>query len=163
MSFLGGIFHNYIDFFYAIGYFGEYIIFLITCALIFNQRLFFVFYLLFFTLNRIINQYLKKIFKGSRPFHPKKYLESDKFTKKASGMPSGHAQISFFSIVYGYLVNRQFIPWSLLSLLIGFILIYERYVFRNHTVKQLVYGLLIGSILGYISYYIVKLIEKEKM
>ena len=90
-------------------------------------------------------------------------MDSDKFTKKASGMPSGHAQVSFFSIVYGYLVKRQFIPWTLLSFIIAFILIYERYVFKNHTVYQLISGVLIGSIFGYISYYIVKIIDNHNV
>lgn len=162
MTFLSGIFHNYIDFFYAVGYFGEYIVFLITCALIFNQHLFFGFYILFFILNRIINQYLKKLLKGNRPSHPKKYLESDKFSKNKYGMPSGHSQITFFSIAYCYFVTKKFIPWILLLLIIGMILVYERYFFRNHTMKQLVYGMVIGVTFGFICYYIVDYIEHLK-
>ena len=37
-----GIFSNYIDFFYSIGYFGEYITFLITFALIFNKDIYLI-------------------------------------------------------------------------------------------------------------------------
>jgi membrane-associated phospholipid phosphatase len=157
---LSGIFYNYIDFIYAIGYFGEYITFLITCALIFNQHIYFIFYIIFFILNRVINQYVKQIFKGERPKHPVKFLESDQFTKKKFGMPSGHSQLTFFSIVYGYLVINQFIPWTLLLLIIGFIVMYERYIFRNHTINQLIYGSLFGSAIGLLCYSIVNLIKK---
>jgi len=158
---LNGIFVNYIDFLYAIGYFGEYITFIITCALIFNQRIFFIFYIIFFILNRFINQYIKKIFKGERPNNPIKFLESDKFTKKKYGMPSGHSQLAFFSIVYCYLVTNNFIPWMVLLLAIGVIVLYERYKFNNHTIDQLVYGAVFGSAIAFVCYYIVKIIKTK--
>ena len=155
---LKGIFVNYIDFLYAVGYFGEYITFIITCALIFNQHIFFIFYIIFFILNRIVNQYIKKIFKGERPNNPLKFLESDTFSKKKYGMPSGHSQLTFFSIVYCCLVTNHFLLWMVL---IGFIVVYERYKFNNHTIDQLVYGSVFGAALGFVCYYIVKIIKTK--
>jgi len=152
-----GIFSNYIDFFYSIGYFGEYITFLITFALIFNKDIYLIFYIIFFLLNKIINQTLKNYFKQPRPKQPLKFLESDSFSKSKFGMPSGHTQLSFFSIFYAYLVMNKFIPWILLLLIIGFIVIYERYYFKNHTLFQLISGATLGGVIAYISYKIVGL------
>jgi membrane-associated phospholipid phosphatase len=152
MNIFKGIFSNYIDFFYSIGYFGEYITFLITCFLIFNEHIYLFFYIILFFLNRIINQNLKDYFKELRPNNPKKFLETDIFSKKKYGMPSGHSQLTFFSIFYAYLVTNKFIPWILLLLIVGIIVLYERFVFKNHTIYQLISGAGIGIFIAYLSY-----------
>ena len=145
------IFSNYEDFFYSIGYFGEYITFIIACALLFNKYVYFVFYVVLFILNRVLNQFLKKLFKQPRPSNGKKFLDSDVFSKKKFGMPSGHSQLVFYTIAYSYLVNRQLIPWTLLLLVIGLIVIYERYLFKNHTMMQLISGAGVGILTAYIT------------
>ena len=142
------------DYFYSIGYFGEFTTLLITSALIFNQYVYYIFYIIMVLLSKLINQILKKILKDPRPKNPKKFLESEQFGHKNFGMPSGHSQFVFFTIVYNYLVINQFVPWNLLLLVIGFITIYQRYVYRNHTMKQLVVGAFIGGLLAYITYYL---------
>jgi membrane-associated phospholipid phosphatase len=154
-SILKGIFSNDVDFFYSLGYFGEYITFFITCALIYNQQIYFVFYILFFLLNKILNESLKKFFKQYRPNKPIKFLDSDQFSRKKFGMPSGHSQLTFFSIIYAYLVTHKFIPWILFLLTIGIIVIYERYKYRNHTVNQLITGAILGSFIAYSGFYLV--------
>jgi membrane-associated phospholipid phosphatase len=158
-KFLYGIFLNYNSFFYSLGYFGEYITFLITCALIFNQHIYFIVYIIVFIINRLVNYYLKQFFKQSRPKNPKKFLDDDQFSKKKYGMPSGHSQLTFFSVIYAYLVTNKFYPWILLLLSIGAIVIYERFVFRNHTLLQLISGAVIGSIIAYLTYSLVNQIK----
>jgi membrane-associated phospholipid phosphatase len=153
-----GIFYNYVDFFYSIGYFGEYITFLITIALIFNKHIYLIFYIIIFALNKVINQFFKDYFKQPRPSHPLKFLESDSFSKKKYGMPSGHSQLAFFSMFYAYLVINKFIPWTFLLLIVGIIVIYERFYFRNHTLYQLISGAALGIIIAFISYKIVSLV-----
>lgn len=159
-SLLGGIFYNYYDFFNSIGYFGEYITFIITCALIYNQYIYLIIFIIMFVLNKVINQYLKKIFHQNRPSNPVKFLDSDKFTKKKYGMPSGHSQNAFFSIVYAYLVTRSFIPWTLTLLVVGLIVIYERLKYKNHTINQLIAGAAVGSFIGYLTYSFANLIMR---
>lgn len=151
-DFFSGIFSNYDSFFYSLGYFGEYITFFITCALIFNQPIYFTFYIIIFIINRLINNYLKQIFKQDRPPKPMKFLDDDKFSKKKYGMPSGHSQLTFFSVTYAYLVTNKFYPWTLLLLAIGGVVIYERLVFKNHTLLQLTTGAFVGSAIAYLSY-----------
>ena len=50
---------------------------------------------------------------------------------------------------------NKFIPRILLLLIIGFIVIYERYYFKNHTLFQLISGATLGGVIAYISYKIV--------
>jgi len=152
------IFSNYIDFIYGIGYFGEYITFIITICLIYNYKIYLIIYIFMFIFNKTINEYLKNYFKQSRPSNPKKYLESDKFSKKKFGMPSGHSQLVFFSILYSYLVTHSIIPWVLGLLIIGLIVIYERYIFKNHTINQLISGALLGSFIAYLTISMVNLV-----
>ena len=158
-NFLSGIFSNYDSFFYSLGYFGEYITFLITCALIFNQYIYFIVYIIVFIINRLINNYLKQIFKQDRPKNPIKFLDDDQFSKKKYGMPSGHSQLTFFSVMYAYLVTNKFYPWILLLFSIAIIVIYERFVFKNHTLAQLISGAFVGSIIAYLTYSLVNQIK----
>jgi len=150
--------NNLNNLFYAVGYFGDTISFFIICILIFNKFIFFIFYIIFFIINIYINNYLTNKIKQKNPPHPIKFLESDTFSKKRYGMPSFHSQNIFFSIGYVYFILNNFI-WRVVLLLIGFFVIYERYVFRDHTMEQLIYGALLGLILGYIFYFIVKMIK----
>jgi len=159
-KFLSGIFSNYGSFLYSLGYFGEYITFLITCALIFNQHVYFIVYIIVFILNKLVNNYLKQFFKQDRPKNPKKFLDDEQFSKKKSGMPSGHSQLTFFSVMYAYLVTNKFYPWILLLLSIAIIVIYERLAFRNHTLGQLISGAVVGSIIAYLAYSLVGQIKK---
>jgi membrane-associated phospholipid phosphatase len=146
------IFGNMVNFFYGIGYFGEYITFFITLFLIYAQTLNMIFFILIFVLNKVINESLKGYFKQYRPSNPLKFLDDDKFSKKKYGMPSGHAQLSFFSLVYSYLsVNKINTP-IFLMLITSIIVIIERYVFHNHTLFQLISGAIIGTLIAYLSH-----------
>jgi len=149
------IIHTFISLFYALGYFGDTIAFFITSLTILNRPLFFIFYILFAYLNLLLNKFLTNQIKQKNPKNPIKFLASDTFSKHRYGMPSIHSQNMFFSIMYCFLVTKQLV----LLLIIGLIVIYERYVFRDHTMKQLIYGALLGSIIGYLSYSIVKFIS----
>jgi len=151
-------FNNLNNLLYALGYFGDTISFFIICILIFNKFIFFIFYIICFIINMCINNYLTNKIKQKNPSNPIKFLESDTFFKKRYGMPSFHTQNIFFSIGYVFFILNNFI-WRLVFLLIGISVIYERYVFRDHTMKQLLYGSLLGLLLGYISYCIVKVIK----
>jgi membrane-associated phospholipid phosphatase len=149
------ILETWISLFYGIGYFGDTIAFFITSLSTLNQPIFFIFYILFAYLNILLNDFITNQIKQKNPKNPIKFLASDTFSKHRYGMPSIHSQNMFFSIMYCYLVTKKF----LLLLIIGLIVLYERYVFRDHTMKQLIYGALLGSIIGYLSYLFVKFIS----
>jgi len=157
---ISDILGNYVNFFYSFGYFGEYISFLISCILLFQKNIkYFIVYFTAFLLNKPLNERLKDFFKQSRPNNPKKFLDDDKFTKKKFGFPSGHTQLVFFSIMYCYLVFGKLTKWVFVLLLLGMIVIFERYVFRNHTIPQLLFGAFIGCVVAYIVFIITNKIQ----
>lgn len=148
------IFGNMVDFFYGIGYFGEYITFLFAIFLLYSQTFNLVFYIFLFVINKVINEYLKDYFKEYRPSNPKKFLDDDNFSKKKYGMPSGHSQLSFFSLAYSYFTINRITIHIILMLITCLIVIYERFVYHNHTLLQLLFGALTGIIIAYLSHKI---------
>ena len=67
------------------------------------------------------------------------------------GMPSGHAQMVFFStsFIFFALKNKYI---SLVYFIISLISMYQRVKYKNHTVSQVVGGAFVGSISGYLFY-----------
>jgi|LauGreStaDraftv2_3_1035109.scaffolds.fasta_scaffold00133_6 membrane-associated phospholipid phosphatase len=149
------IYSEFSKFFYAVGFFSELIMIILVCALLFNQHFDLIFYVIGININGLINRTLKPLLKGRRPNDPVKFLDSEKFVRNSNayGMPSGHSQSVFFSIVYLYLCTKQYVPWVILGLCIGALMFYERWVFHNHTVAQLVVGAALGCGVAYITVY----------
>jgi membrane-associated phospholipid phosphatase len=148
-----------IDLLYAIGYFSEQIVFLITICLLLKQYIYLFFYIIFFLLINQLTKFLKKYFHEYRPNNPIKFLNSENFSKKIYGMPSNHTTLVFFSIVYLYLIIHKIIPWILLLIIISILTIYERYIFHNHTLKQLFFGAFLGSFIAYLSVLLINIIK----
>jgi len=73
-------------------------------------------------------------------------------------MPSGHTQQTAFALTIAYLFSKKNLY---LSIGLFILTVIQRYVFRNHTLIQLVVGGIIGIILGYIFFYIILYIEKK--
>ena len=155
-----GVYTDYKEPFYALGYFGEYITFFITCSLIYSRYIYFFFYLITFVFNRFLNTFLKNTLKEETPNNPIKFLESEQFTKTNYRNPSGHVQVSFFSFMYAYLVLGQMTKLIFLSFIVCIITIYQRYMFRNHTLKQLLFGAVLGLLTAYVSYSLVNFIQQ---
>jgi membrane-associated phospholipid phosphatase len=152
---------KYFEFFYAIGFFSEIITLLIVICLIYKNYYHLFFYIIGFIFNSNLSVFLKNIIKQPRPKGPIKFLNSEHFSNKSIsyGMPSGHSQNVFFSIVYLYFSIPQFIPWVLFTLVIGLLTIYERWHFHNHTIRQLFAGALIGSFVAYAVIIVREIIE----
>lgn len=150
---------TFISFLYAIGFFSEIILIIIVSVIIHSHFTDFIVYLVAVVINGFINRILKRIIKGIRPKNPIKFLDSEKFNnKKAYGMPSGHSQSVFFSIVYLILTIYEninlYLPWILTCILIGILTLWERWIFHNHTVSQLLVGAIIGSLFAYLVVYL---------
>lgn len=144
-----------IQFVYAIGFFGEQIAFIMVCYSLLSTPgvpiYFLIVYLIINVFNKVGNEYLKDFLQETRPFKPRKFLETDSFThKKSYGLPSGHTQGVGFSTMFSWLVTKSH---GVEYIILNAIVLYERYIFRNHTIFQLVMGLLIGVVLAYIVYF----------
>lgn len=136
--------------FFAVGYFGEILMVIISCILLYGKPLNLVVYLLGAIFNVFLNKaILKPLIKQPRPLKPVKFLNTEKITYASYGMPSGHSQFVFYSIAYLYLIDPKITPWFIIVLAIGILTIYERWVFRNHTLEQLIAGVLVGSAVAY--------------
>lgn len=159
-------FENYSQFLYAIGFFSEIILLVMVACLLYSHPPFFVVYLAAMMVSTVINQAIKKWTKDPRPKNPHKFLAAEHFLpgKIAYGMPSGHAQATFFSIVLYYLVVRPAWndPWLLTGVVICGLCLMERFVFRNHTAAQLAVGALLGSSLAWIVYEGVRMFPVNK-
>ena len=141
-----------------IGVYAPIILFLLTIFLLRNTHTYLIFFIVSFIFNSILNIILKILIKEPRPNDDQKTIEIcvtngirvsfDKF-----GMPSGHAQMCSFSIIFiTYVLNNPHI--TTLYLLFTIISLYQRYIYNNHTMLQLFIGTIIGSVIGYISYII---------
>lgn len=141
---------------YAIGYFSEIIIIVISILLLRTNIYSVLFYIIGIIFSLFVNQTLKRLIKELRPSGPVKFLNSDKFDNKATiyGMPSGHSQHLFFSTMYLYLTISNFYPWVLVTCsIIGILTMIERYYFRNHTIRQLVVGAVVGVVVAYVVWF----------
>jgi membrane-associated phospholipid phosphatase len=139
-----------------IGLYAPVILFFLSIFLLRNMPTFLRFFVSGFILNNILNIILKLFIKEPRPTDEKKSIEIgvvngahigfDKF-----GMPSGHAQncgycLSFITLT----LNNHFI--TTLYALISTISLFQRYLYRNHTLLQLGVGLTFGIGFGYLTY-----------
>lgn len=102
-------------------------------------------------LNYYLNSILKGIFKKSRPKNMKYIYPSDAKTGKEYGMPSGHAQLASSMVIFLILeFNNPYI--SIFSIIQLFLTLKQRYVYRMHTISQLIAGTLIGCLSGGLFY-----------
>jgi membrane-associated phospholipid phosphatase len=139
-----------------IGVYAPVILFILTLFLLRNMPTYLQFYIAGNILNNILNIILKIIIKEPRPNDEQKAIEIgvvngsrigfDKF-----GMPSGHAQNCGYNLAFINLtLNDLFI--STLYALITIVSLLQRYLYKNHTILQLVVGLSVGIGFGYLTY-----------
>jgi membrane-associated phospholipid phosphatase len=144
------IVHNYL------GFFGPYILTIINIFYIFHiQEKFFFLYIISHVINIVLNIILKNIIKDPRPSDEKSFLDVERLHMDKYGMPSGHAQTAWYNVGI-IMLNKVPIYIKILSIIIACLTIYQRYIYKNHTVIQLVVGMIIGLLLAYISNYVIK-------
>lgn len=138
----------------TIGTTAPYSLFIISIFLLRNLKNYLFFYILGFGLNNLLNIVLKLLIKEPRPKDDKKFLEfiGNRIGYDKYGMPSGHAQNCFFSLVYVTLVLNQPLI-TLFYVGISFICIVQRYEYKNHTLIQLFAGSIVGMLFAYLIYF----------
>jgi len=141
-----------------VGLYAPIILFILSLFLLRNMATYLYFFVSGFILNNILNIILKLAIKEPRPLKDQKAIEIgvingarigfDKF-----GMPSGHAQNCGYCILFITMtLNNPFV--TALYLLISVISLFQRYLYNNHTILQLIVGFIIGIGFGYLTYII---------
>lgn len=134
------------------------VLLIISTFLLLNKIKYLQVYIIGFILNNILNAILKYAIREPRPIKDSRILEIAIYNQKRIGfdyygMPSGHAQNCGYNLAYITLVlNNTFITG--LYLIITYISLYQRYKYFNHTILQLIIGLIIGLGFGYLAYYV---------
>lgn len=144
---------------FVVGYNGPIILVVLSTWLFRHTPTTLFFYYLGNVANIFINLILKNLIKEPRPDEDSSKLEwlssqnKKRFDWDKYGMPSGHAQLMFFSVVYVYNSLRD-MCWTTIYLIIACITIIQRLSYKNHTIQQLLVGSIIGSLAGHELYNI---------
>lgn len=133
-----------------IGYYGPVILFALTFYYLLKRPT----YLIIFTIGSIANTFLNRALKSAwrepRPRGQIEFIDHKYLTgPEQYGLPSGHAQASFFALAFLFFSNGPQAVLYTMSLLCA-VTLYQRWVYRRHTIKQLALGSLIGTLFAYI-------------
>ena len=137
-----------------IGYQGPIITSLITCISLLEKPIYLFVFIIGSFLNYSLNNELKMIIKEPRPNNPIPFID-DHLIKgpQIYGMPSGHAQIVSFAVMFLILTKRPFYL-IISSLFIFSLTLIQRWKYKRHTIEQLIMGSIVGSVFSYGCFYI---------
>ena len=155
---------------YELGEYGPIILILISWYLLWDHKNLFFYYNIGIFSSAILNLILKGIIQEPRPMfdskkislakiHAKQYFFQNGIPFDIFGMPSGHAQMSFFTSVFIYLSLKH---TNLLYFYLAFTILicYQRVKFDYHTILQVFVGGIVGSLFAYFVYQLAR--EKIK-
>jgi dolichyldiphosphatase len=151
----------YATIFKSVGDNGPYIMILASFVLLFSKPRMLFYFIVGIFLSFIVNMILKGIIKQPRPEFNTKAVNIALHTNTIRyilgydiyGMPSGHAQTSFFITTFIYLVTRNL--WvAFVFLLLSLIVMCQRVVYNEHTILQVFVGAIVGILFGFFVYHI---------
>ena len=139
-----------------IGAFSPIFLFFISLLLLRKYTVYLSFYAIGTIINTILNITLKSIIQEPRPNEDYKLVtistsNGHRFGPDVYGMPSGHAQNAAFNLAFITGLFKSPVITSF-YLVITIITLGQRYIYKNHTILQLIIGLIIGTLLGYLTY-----------
>lgn len=158
------------ELFNKFGMFGPVILYFCSIYLLWNKPNLFFYYNIGFFINALLNLIIKGIIQEPRPSedlktfhlaltHGKRFLFKDGMPHDIFGMPSGHAQSSLFSTMFIYLsFRKQNLLWA--YLVVSFLTMFQRVVYKHHTILQVIIGAVVGCAFGYFVYFLAR--EKIK-
>jgi membrane-associated phospholipid phosphatase len=128
-----------------IGYHGPLLLLIINIFVLRNQYSYILIYLTGWLLNVFIVKLLKVIIREKRPNIKNAEIGFEKLmVEEEFGMPSGHAQTSFFSVIFLFLIHGSY-EVLYISLFITGLTLYQRFHSRAHSISQLLVGSVLGS------------------
>jgi len=141
-----------------IGIFAPIILFILSLFFFRNKPTYLLFFIGGTILNNILNAILKLCIKEPRPSGDSRAIEigvtnGERISFDKFGMPSGHAQNCGFALAFITLSLNS--PWITgLYLIITVISLFQRYLYNNHNILQLIIGFITGLGFGYAMYSI---------
>lgn len=146
-----------------VGKFGPVLLFMPSVFLLWNKKILLNYYVLGYFSNIVFNMILKGIFKEPRPFENpklfqlalKKRMEDGNMSlidMNIFGMPSGHAQMVFYSTMYIHFALKNFYITTC-YFIISFITMYQRVNTNMHTILQVIAGAIVGIFFSYGVFY----------
>lgn len=146
---------------FVVGEYSHLILILSSLAILYNKPTLYYYYIVGIIINSILNINLKLLIREPRPLPLKKanyhhnFIASNLTHFHTYGMPSGHAQIVFFSTMYIWLACKN-IKITLFYLCVSLITLYQRVKYNMHTIFQVMVGSLIGSLMGALTFVLFK-------
>jgi membrane-associated phospholipid phosphatase len=148
--------------FQKIGQNGPILLLLITIFLLRNKNNLLFYYILFFIVSLFLNLILKGIIQQPRPSidaktfnlmmkNKERYIYKHGIPYDIFGMPSGHSQSVLLSTIFIYLSLHD-TKVFILYLFITLITLIQRVIDNHHTILQVIFGSIIGILLGYLAY-----------
>lgn len=158
------------DILYEFGGYSPLILLVLTWYLLWEHPNLLFYYNIGLVANAILNLILKGIIQDPRPLfdnkkvslaktHAKDFFFQNGIPFDIFGMPSGHAQMAFYTTIFMYfsLKHRNLLY---LYLLISLLICYQRVKTDYHSLEQVVVGSIVGSTFGYFVYQLAR--EKIK-
>lgn len=139
-----------------IGFYGPIIMIVLVTFGLWGRTKYLIFFLLFFIANYYFNEILKSYIKEPRPaaFNSTQSptLKYEYFANHRSyGMPSGHAQDVFYSLIFLFLAKTQFTVYSVAGIFVSAITVFQRFKTKRHSAKQLAAGAVVGGAVAYLA------------
>ncbi len=145
-----------------IGENGPILLLFTTIFLLRNKHNLLFYYILFFIISIFLNMILKGIIQQPRPSidtktfnlmmkNKERYVHKHGIPYDIFGMPSGHSQSVLLSTIFIYLSLHD-IKIAMFYLFITLVTLTQRVIDNHHTILQVIFGSIIGSLLGYAAY-----------
>jgi membrane-associated phospholipid phosphatase len=154
------------DLFHEVETFGPVILGVLPIYLLWNKSNLFFYYIIGFLISSLVNLVLKGLLQMPRPSedagrfnlaltHGRRFIFKSGLPFDIFGMPSGHAQMVFYSTTFVYLSLRN-MNILYFYLFVSLLTISQRVAFNYHTPLQVIVGALVGVGMGYLIYYLAK-------
>lgn len=131
-----------------VGFFGPMILFGVGIYTLHTRRIYLIAYLVFFILNGMVNRTMKIWIRDPRPSNPSfinRYDVND--GAEQYGMPSGHAQMTAYIIVFLYMTTKS-TGVLIGTMFLGALTFHQRWAYNRHTSEQLGVGSVVGALVG---------------
>jgi membrane-associated phospholipid phosphatase len=150
------------DLFYELGEYGPLLLIMVAISFLWKYKYLFYYFSFGLFMNTILNIFLKGFIQEPRPTfdatriklaksHAKNYFYQNGIPFDIFGMPSGHAEMSFYITVFLYLALKN-THLSYFCFFFSLLICYQRVKYNYHSISQVIVGSIVGSAFAYLIY-----------